>query len=99
MLVFWPPSIFVFCLVACLRHSMAGNAQGERINGALVLSGIALRLALFSFPVVADALSSRIELATPVTSYKRCKNKRAKNLARWMLMRIGSSKRRRVSIR
>ncbi|KAL1929598.1 hypothetical protein VTP01DRAFT_1736 [Rhizomucor pusillus] len=52
---------------------MAGNAQGERINGALFLSGIALRLALFSFPVVADALSSRIELATPVTSYKRLK--------------------------
>lgn len=38
-------------------------------------TAFALRLALFSFPSVANTLVQRVELSTPVTSYKRRKYK------------------------
>lgn len=34
-------------------------------------TALALRLALFSFPSVANTLVERVELSTPVTSFKR----------------------------
>lgn len=37
-----------------------------------------LRLAIFSFPSVSNTLAQRVELSTPVTSFKRCKNKTIK---------------------
>jgi phosphatidylinositol glycan class U len=36
-----------------------------------------LRLALFTFfPALPDLLTSRVEVSTPVTSFKRCKTSR-----------------------
>ncbi|ORY96119.1 GPI transamidase subunit PIG-U [Syncephalastrum racemosum] len=46
----------------------------ERLDNRLYCiygAAIALRLAIFSVPSVADALMNRVELSTPVTSYKR----------------------------
>lgn len=43
-------------------------------NTLLLYSGaIAIRLALFSIPAISETLLQRVELATPVTSFKRCK--------------------------
>ncbi len=54
------------------------------MNGGIVNSGSmaglyaaagALRLALFTlFPGLPDLLTGRVEISTPVTSFKRCKH-------------------------
>ncbi|KAI9491481.1 GPI transamidase component-like protein [Zychaea mexicana] len=45
--------------------------RGCRSHAILYSAAIVLRLAIFSFPSVADTLLQRVEFATPVTSYKR----------------------------
>ncbi|KAF9912846.1 hypothetical protein EC991_008712 [Linnemannia zychae] len=48
-------------------------AQGSSSNNAAAVFGtaVALRLALFQFPALADLLGARVEISTPVTSFKR----------------------------
>jgi phosphatidylinositol glycan class U len=47
---------------------------------SLYLSAAALRLVLFvAFPQLPDLLTGRVEISTPVTSFKRCMWKRALN--------------------
>lgn len=42
-------------------------------NAVLYGAAIALRIVISSFPAVADYLAHRVELVTPLTSFKRCK--------------------------
>src|SRR6266699_1215571 len=50
-----------------------GNMKLGR-TGGLYLAAAALRLALFAFfPGLPDLLTGRVEISTPVTSFKRCK--------------------------
>ena len=45
----------------------------EKSTLAIFGSAVALRLALFYvFPNLPDLLTSRVEISTPVTSFKRC---------------------------
>ena len=45
----------------------------ERRKGALFGAAAVVRLLLFtSFPGLPDLLTARVEISTPVTSFKRC---------------------------
>lgn len=56
----------IFCSFPLL-YKMFKNAK------LIYIIGFLIRLALFSFPSVTDTLSQRVELSTPVTSFKRRK--------------------------
>lgn len=38
----------------------------------IYITAVAIRLAVFGFPSVSNTLVQRVELSTPVTSFKRC---------------------------
>jgi hypothetical protein len=48
-------------------------AKGSSSNNAAAVFGtaVAIRLALFQFPALASLLGERVEISTPVTSFKR----------------------------
>lgn len=46
----------------------SSNKSGSLVFGA----ALALRLALFEFPTLANMLGNQVEISTPVTSFKRC---------------------------
>lgn len=49
---------------------MTTDSKKQKI---IYATAFALRLAIFSFPSVANTLVQRVELSTPVTSFKRRK--------------------------
>lgn len=46
----------------------------DRRKVALFGAAAAVRLLLFTFPGLPDLLTGRVEISTPVTSFKRCEN-------------------------
>ena len=55
-------------------HFKPLNMVIDRRKGVLFTSAAALRLVLFfAFPSIPALLTGRVEISTPVTSFKRCK--------------------------
>lgn len=53
---------------------MSNGKMGSQDTASLYGAAAVLRLALFTFfPALPDLLTSRVEVSTPVTSFKRCK--------------------------
>jgi GPI-anchor transamidase subunit U len=60
-----------FCFVFRIAHN---TMNVDRRKATLFASAAAVRLLLFtSFPGLPDLLTARVEISTPVTSFKRCK--------------------------
>jgi hypothetical protein len=59
-------------LPACRRPTTMAMAPRPRHNAALFAAAAAVRLLLFqAFPLLPDRLAGRVELSTPVSSFKR----------------------------
>jgi GPI-anchor transamidase subunit U len=53
---------------------MNGGNMTQGSNAALYAAAAVLRLVLFTgFPGLSELLTGRVEISTPVTSFKRCK--------------------------
>jgi len=60
-----------FCFIFRIAHN---TMNVDRRKATLFASAAAVRLLLFtSFPGLPDLLTARVEISTPVTSFKRCK--------------------------
>jgi phosphatidylinositol glycan class U len=64
----------------------------DRRKAALFGAASALRLVLFvGFPSLPDLLTGRVEISTPVTSFKRCRHNAAgyQQVANWLAVQEG----------
>jgi hypothetical protein len=63
-----------FCLLQWKLDMSHGKMRSQDTAGLYAAAAV-LRLALFTFfPALPDLLTSRVEVSTPVTSFKRCKS-------------------------
>jgi hypothetical protein len=61
-----------FSFVSSITHNSTMDIDRRKVT--LFASAAAVRLLLFtSFPGLPDLLTARVEISTPVTSFKRCK--------------------------
>lgn len=55
-----------------LSVNHTGNMSIDRRKATLFAAAAAVRLLLFTSPGLPDLLTGRVEVSTPVTSFKRC---------------------------